>query len=523
MNGSTGNAPLQLVPPPPSAMAPRAISSPTPRGAGYWRSVLRIGLGGNTVEPLIDGRRAFAAIQRAIESARSESHFIYLLAWWCDPWVNLSGPGSSLLDLLVRAGQRGVQIRVLLWDPPRLVYPTHQRLHTEAVRALNRIPNCHAQQDDAGLTKSHHQKLLVVRGAEGLIALCGGVDINADRIHTLPPPAGAVRRDRPRGLGWVGGSGGSASGAAGAGEPLHDVHARLSGPTALPLLRVFLRRWWARSGDRSIDQRAPLRGTFRDPLPAPTGRQFVRIGETFNGMIRPTDGGRAGHRRSVAVQDIWLRSILGARRFIYMEEQYLISLCAAEAIRAVLPRLEHVTILIPPSELTDLPGKWRRRREFIDRITRGNPHAPKVHVYTRVARPAASCRRSGAPHLYVHSKIAVIDDELLLIGSANCNNRGWESDSELVIASFDDPATGAMSTAQRLRMELWAHHLDQPAARLRDPIVSRRLWDSAPTRHVCRYSATAGSDSRLSPPDRIVDPPDRNRSDPCCTLLRLCP
>jgi phosphatidylserine/phosphatidylglycerophosphate/cardiolipin synthase-like enzyme len=458
---------------------------------GYWQSVLRFGLAGNTVEPLIDGQRAFAAMQRAIESAQTNDHFIYMLAWWCDPWVNLTGPGTCLLDLFARAGQRGVQIRVLLWDPPQLVYPNHSRLHGEAVRALNRLPNCHAQQDDAGTTKSHHQKLLVVRGREGLVALAGGVDVNVDRLHRLPPPSGAVRADRPAGLGWIGGSGGSGgsgSGAAGSGEPLHDVHVRVTGPTALPLFRMFLRRWWARSGDRGIDRRAPLRGRYGD-----------------------------------AVQDIWLRSILGARRFIYMEEQYLTSLCAAEAIRSVLPRLQHVTILIPPSEITDLPGRWRRRREFIERITRHNPHAGKLHVYTRVVRPAESCRRANGPHLYVHSKMAVIDDELALVGSANCNNRGWESDSELVVAWFEEPRTGQVSTAQRLRMALWAHHLDQPPATLRDPVRSRALWDRAPTRHVCRYNPTAGRDGGISLPDRIVDPSDRRPTDPCCTLLRICP
>jgi phosphatidylserine/phosphatidylglycerophosphate/cardiolipin synthase-like enzyme len=502
---------------------PAGAGPPRPGGASYWRSVLGFGLGGNTVEPLVDGGPAFAAMQRAIESAQNGNHFIYLLAWWCDPWVNLTGPGTCLLDLFARAGRRGVQIRVLLWDPPHLIYPNHSRLHGEAVRALNRIPNCHAQQDDAGTTKSHHQKLLVVRGRDGLVALCGGVDVNADRLHTLPPPVGSYRADRPR-LGWIGGSGGSGSGgAAGYGEPMHDVHARLTGPTALPLFRMFLRRWWARSGDRAIDRQAPLRGRFNDPLPPATGRQFVRVGETFSGNLRSPDGGQPGPRRSVAVQDIWLRSILGARRFIYMEEQYLTSLCAAEAIRSVLSRLQHVTILIPPSEITDLPGRWRRRREFIDRITRQNPHAGKLHVYTRVVRPAQSCRRVGGRHLYVHSKMAVIDDELALVGSANCNNRGWESDSELVVAWFDQAPTGQLSRAQRLRMALWAHHLDQPMARLRDPVRSRDLWDRAPSRHVCRYNPAAGRDGWIGVPDRIVDPSDRRPTDPCCTLLRVCP
>ena len=255
---------------------------------------------------------------------------------------------------------------MLVWDAPWLFARQHSNLHDDAVHAINRLPNCHAEQDDSGSSrKSHHQKLLVVQGRDGLVALCGGVDVNADRIQDLPPPRGSYRSDRPND-GWEDSSG---SGSGGSGNPLHDVHARLTGPTALPLLRVFLRRWWARSGKHDIDSRSPLRGSFSQPLPAVTGSQFVRVGETFNGVLHRPDGNVSS--RQVTVQDIWLRSILGARRFIYMEEQYLISDCAAAAIKAVLSRLAHVTILIAPSEITDMPGVWARRKKFISSITRG--------------------------------------------------------------------------------------------------------------------------------------------------------
>ena len=104
-----------------------------------------------------------------------------------------------------------------------------------------------------------------------------------------------------------------------------------------------------------------------------------------------------------------------------------------------------------------MPGQWRRRRNFIDRITGGVPQ-PKLRVYTRIAGPPQQCNRSRGLHLYVHSKMAVIDDELLIVGSANCNNRGWETDSELAVASFEDAAPGAVTTAKRLRTSLWAEH-----------------------------------------------------------------
>ena len=183
--------------------------------------------------PLIDGPTTFTAMKEAIDTATDNTHFIYLLAWWCDPWVNLTDPGTSLLDLFDAAGRKGVQIRVLLWNAPAAVpgFPNHSRLHDAAETALNRIPNCFAQQDDAGLTRSHHQKLLVVKGNKGLISFCGGIDVNADRRYPLPPPAGSYRSDRPRNISWVGASGSSAGSPTG--SPLHDVHARVDGPRGI--------------------------------------------------------------------------------------------------------------------------------------------------------------------------------------------------------------------------------------------------------------------------------------------------
>jgi len=506
------------------AASPVFPSGRAVRSGAYWRSQLRFGLAGNSVRPIVDGEAALRAIKEAIETATGPAHFVYLLGWWVDPWVHLAGPGTCLLDLFARAGKRGAQIRVLMWDPPSLFYPGHSKLHEAAVTALNKIPGCHAQQDaGGGLTspKAHHQKLVVVQGTQGLIALAGGIDINADRLwDRLPPPVTAYRADRPN-VGW---NGASASGSGPQGEegiPFHDVHARLSGPTALPLLRVFLRRWWARSGSRDVDRLDPLRGSYYHLVPPVTGHDYVRIGETFNGVMNTPDGHTISSRK-VTVQEIWLRSILGARRFIYLEDQYLISDCAARAIREVIARgtFSHVTIVIPPSEITSLPGVWRRRKAFIDRIVSGNPHAGKLHVYTRADITAGTCARNGYPHLYVHAKTAVIDDELMLIGSANCNNRGWETDSELVVATFQD-ATGMASVAGRLRMQLWAHHLGVDQGAVADPIASRQLWDTAPHRYVCRYDPSAHTDPWGGDrPDRITDPSDRRPGDPCETLLR---
>jgi phosphatidylserine/phosphatidylglycerophosphate/cardiolipin synthase-like enzyme len=80
--------------------------------------------------------------------------------------------------------------------------------------------------------------------------------------------------------------------------------------------------------------------------------------------------------------------------------------------------------------------------------------------------------RAGAA-VYVHAKVAVVDDVWATIGSDNLNRRSWTHDSELSVAVLDaahdgrepvDPAglgDGARCFARDLRLRLWREHLDR--------------------------------------------------------------
>ena len=112
------------------------------------------------------------------------------------------GPGRRCSTCSPRRARRECRSGVLIWDAPRVPGFGNQSLLADAaVPALNRIPNCFAQQDNAGGAKSHHQKLLVVKGSEGLIAFCGGVDINTDSILTLPAATRLLSHRPPADLG----------------------------------------------------------------------------------------------------------------------------------------------------------------------------------------------------------------------------------------------------------------------------------------------------------------------------------
>ncbi|MGH2515990.1 MAG: phospholipase D-like domain-containing protein, partial [Ktedonobacterales bacterium] len=55
--------------------------------------------------------------------------------------------------------------------------------------------------------------------------------------------------------------------------------------------------------------------------------------------------------------------------------------------------------------------------------------------------------------VYVHAKVAIVDDRWATAGSANLNSRGVSHDAELNISVLDD------DFARSLRLALWAEHI----------------------------------------------------------------
>jgi phosphatidylserine/phosphatidylglycerophosphate/cardiolipin synthase-like enzyme len=207
------------------------------------------------------------------------------------------------------------------------------------------------------------------------------------------------------------------------------------------------------------------------------------------------------------VKEIMLTAIREAERFIYVEDQYLVNPQAARALRATLKKesFQQLIILIADSRLSDLPHRWKRRRAFLHELKSGLTPEQRDKVFVGVlANPDGSTLNT-----YVHSKAWVIDDELAIIGSANCNRRGWEYDTE-VIAAIGGSA-GGLPFAQQLRISLWSRHLGLPLASLGDAVESAAHWRSPPPgARIRAYDPTGGTDpvheSALDW-DTMVDPP----------------
>ncbi len=173
---------------------------------------------GNRVDYLIDGWATFESMYQAIKTTLSgdgAGYYIYCLGWWLDEDFLMNtpesdsgkqaDPHSTFYQLMSRAAtSRYVQVRVLL-------YRNWFKLGVyRQVSKLNKLPLTAAVVDDNLYLQSHHQKVLIVKGSEGLIGFCGGIDIAKDRVQPLYKPTGS---------------------------PLHDVHCRIQGNAANCLLQ----------------------------------------------------------------------------------------------------------------------------------------------------------------------------------------------------------------------------------------------------------------------------------------------
>jgi len=126
--------------------------------------------GGNAITPLVNGDETYPAMLAAIESAR---HSITLVTYIFD----LDDVGRAFADALVRAQQRGVQVRVLIdavggrYSRGRMMVHLTRRGVTAAAFLPPRFLGLLAH---ANLR--NHRKIMVIDGAQGFT---GGMNIRA--------------------------------------------------------------------------------------------------------------------------------------------------------------------------------------------------------------------------------------------------------------------------------------------------------------------------------------------------------
>ena len=125
------------------------------------------------------------------------------------------------------------------------------------------------------------------------------------------------------------------------------------------------------------------------------------------------------------IEALYVDMIRSAKRFVYAENQYFASRIVAKAIAERLqePDPPEFVIVNPHSADGWLEDKVMStaRAELLDVVRKCDRHG-RFRIFYPVTE--------GREDIYVHSKITIVDDRLLRVGSANLNNRSMGLDSE---------------------------------------------------------------------------------------------
>ena len=252
---------------------------------------------------------------------------------------------------------------------------------------------------------SHHQKVIVVDDA---VAFVGGLDVTQRRWNTSEHRADEPGRRDP---------GGALYG------PFHDVQAAVDG-NAARALGELVRERWLRSGARK--PRAPL-ATVPDLWPRGVEADLDDVDVAIACTESPFDG-----REAIGeIRQLHLDAIARARRFIFMESQYFTSGLIADALAARLrePDAPEIVLLTHRDQCGWLEestmGVLRARAQR--RVADADAHGRFGAYFPEPAGAKDEC-------INIHSKVLVVDDEFLTVGSANLNNRSMGLDTECNVA-----------------------------------------------------------------------------------------
>ncbi len=419
---------------------------------------------------LVDGADYFEAAAEALERAR---HAVLVVGWDVHSRVRLrrreraSDEGFAALLERIAARRNGPRIHLLAWDWPMLY-----ALEREALPRL-RIGRGNSRRVQFRLDSEHpfggsqHQKVMVIDDAA---AFCGGIDLTSCRWDTSEHRPHDSRRADP-GFPDYG--------------PFHDVQMAVDGEAARALGDLLRERWRRATGKRL----APCpHGS--DPWPTGVEPDF----EDVDVAIARTEPAHRGRPEVREVEALYVDALRSAREHVYLENQYLTSSAVGKVLEELLQREAGPEIVIVGPRAS---SGWLEERtmtvlraRLVERLRKAD-RAGRLRVYHPVL-PAERGVEEPDEHFTVHSKVMIVDDRILRIGSANLADRSMGLDSECDLAIEAAPGSRHGDAIARIRDALLCEHLGvEPGS------VAKRLAAGQPL--VAAVEGLRGSPRTLAP------------------------
>lgn len=398
-------------------------------GRNAWRSGRA-----EKVAFLVDGADYF---RRLDEVLRQAERSIFIIGWDFDPEIRLrpEDAQSKTLGELLRHlvdTKPELEVRLLVWG----MGPVYSGKSLKLFGKMEWSDHSRITLKfdfDHPLRASHHQKIVSI---DDRTAFLGGIDLTArrwdDREHRMDNPLRVSPDGTPYG-------------------PVHDVQTIVTGPPALFVADLARKRWRKLTGEVL----EPAKGTSGgNPWPAdlqPALRDCntaLALTEAWNWK------GRRGHREAIRLTHEALRA---AEHHLYIETQYLASFGVARTLAKRLKARngpEIVVIVTRESHgFVEQAMMGQNRNRLIRRLKRADRH-DRLRVYYAVAPDG----NGGEKEIIVHSKVIIVDDRFIRVGSSNLNNRSEGLDTECDIAIETRSPEGRRAVTA-VRNDLIAEHL----------------------------------------------------------------
>lgn len=441
---------------------------------------------------LIDCVVYYEVIAYAIEKATRE---IFITSWFFSPELYLirdpiPNPAYRLDYLLMQKAREGIQVYIILWDETKIAMFKGSK---RAQEMLETHPNIHVIRHPpfTPLYWSHHQKLVVI---DQETAFVGGVDLCFGRYDTIthpvsdhhfhveintPPshvhcvwpgkdyynptvaPMGDITRpfedsiDRkfvPR-------------------MPWHDTMIQVNGDAARDVALNFISRW---NHHRQWNENQPVI-TWRNSLPEAL-KSPILTGATTPGtctcqVLRSIDEWSGAPTKEETINQAYMEAIEDSDHYIYIENQNFVSSTAGGGVKnlvavQIIKRIKrairkketfHVYVMLPiapDGQITDQTVRSLMHWNY-QTISRGGTSileqlrkdCPDIDPFDYISFYSLRTHGTLGPdsgvvteQVYVHSKLMIVDDKTVIIGSNNVNDRSLlgDRDSELAIIVRDD-------------------------------------------------------------------------------------
>jgi len=421
---------------------------------------------GNRVTPLIDGEPAFRRIVEAVEAARTR---VWVTLAFVDRDARMPDGRGTVFDVLDAAAARGLDVRALVWHEPNLDtmlpgswhFPGREGERSWLAARQSRL----RVRWDHVTDFCHHQKSwLIDAGTPAEVAFVGGINVEQGSIVS---PGHHPRRE---------------------GEDIHDVYLEVRGPSATDVHHNFVQRW------NEASERGTTAGVWpdaaaADDLPFPVapspacGDAAVQIVRTIRSGLYTNDIASPGAAPfpiadgETSARDQYLAAIAGARRSLYLEQQFLASPEALDAIEAALERGVEVVILMPGAPMEQVrearrDPRWAPLFEHLGTLGRFD--------HFTLAAPVGRTASGEAQDVYVHAKVCLVDDAWATVGSTNIATRSFYGDTELNACVWHPP------TVRAFRRALLQEHLAVDTAHLDDRAALRLYAEIARTNQARR-------------------------------------